>query len=118
MLSVVPTTAPDDRLTEDLVHRLRSQVLSQAGGTTHVGGQTATAIDLADRLGQRLPWFIALVIGLGVVLLLVEFRSVFIPVKAALMNLLSVGAAYGVVVAVFQWGWLSGPLGIRPGPIE
>jgi len=118
MLSVVPTTAPDDRLTEDLVHRLRSQVLPQAEGTTHVGGQTATAIDLADRLGQRLPRFIALVIGLGVVLLLVEFRSVFIPVKAALMNLLSVGAAYGVVVAVFQWGWLSGPLGIRPGPIE
>lgn len=118
VLSVVPTGAPQDRSTEDLVHRLRSQVLPQAEGATHVGGQTATAIDLADRLGQRLPWFIALVIGLGVLLLLVEFRSVFIPVKAALMNLLSVGAAYGVVVAVFQWGWLSGPLGVRPGPIE
>jgi RND superfamily putative drug exporter len=118
VLTVVPTGAPQDRSTEDLVHRLRSQVLPHAAGTTHVGGETATAIDLADRLGQRLPWFIALVIGLGFVLLLVEFRSIFIPIKAAVMNLLSVGAAYGVVVAVFQWGWLSGPLAVQPGPIE
>ena len=118
VLTVVPNGAPQDTSTEDLVHRLRSQVLPSAEGVTHVGGETATAIDLADRLGQRLPWFIGLVIGLGFLLLLVEFRSIFIAVKAAAMNLLSVGAAYGVVVAVFQWGWLAGPLGVQPGPVE
>jgi RND superfamily putative drug exporter len=118
MLSVVPVGSPQDRSTEDLVHRVRSDVLPRAEGVTHVGGATATAVDLADRLGQRMVWFVAFVIGLSFLLLLVEFRSVFIPVKAAVMNLLSVGAAYGVVVAVFQWGWLSALFGVEPGPIE
>ena len=83
-----------------------------------MGGATATAVDLADRLEERLVWFIGFVVALSMLLLLVEFRSVFIPVKAAVVNLLSVGAAYGVVVAVFQWGWLDGLLGTTPGPIE
>jgi RND superfamily putative drug exporter len=76
------------------------------------------AIDLADRLGARLPYFMAGVIGLSFLLLMIEFRSVFVPFKAALMNLLSIGAAYGAVVALFQWGWLSGLLGTGTGPIE
>ncbi|MHB1165451.1 MAG: MMPL family transporter [Candidatus Nanopelagicales bacterium] len=118
ILNVVPAGSPQDESTEALVHTLRTDVLPQAGGTVHLGGATATAVDLADRLGERLIWFIGFVVALSMLLLLVEFRSVFIPVKAAVVNLLSVGAAYGVVVAVFQWGWLGGLLGTVPGPIE
>ncbi|MBC7551892.1 MAG: MMPL family transporter [Cellulomonas sp.] len=118
MLSVIPVGSPQDTSTEDLVHRVRDVVLPRADGVGQVGGATATSIDLADRLGERMVWFVGFVIGLSVLLLLVEFRSVFIPLKAAVMNLLSVGAAYGIVVAVFQWGWLSGLLGVQPGPIE
>lgn len=118
ILSVVPTGSPQDASTEDLVHRLRTDVLPRAEGVTHVGGATATAVDLADRLGERMLWFIGFVVVLSMLLLLVEFRSVFIPIKAAAMNLLSVGAAYGVVVAVFQWGWFATLLGTARGPIE
>jgi len=118
LISVVPISSPQDRSTEDLVHRVRSEVLPKVDGIAHVGGSTATAIDLADRLGQRMFWFVGFVIGLSFLLLLIEFRSIFIPIKAALMNLLSVGAAYGIVVAVFQWGWLSSLMGVQPGPIE
>ncbi len=118
LISVIPTGSPQDRSTEDLVHLLRSKVLRLAEGPAHVGGSTATAIDLADRLGERMFWFVGFVIGLSFLLLLMEFRSIFIPFKAALMNLLSVGAAYGIVVAVFQWGWLSSLMGVQPGPIE
>jgi len=118
IVSVVPVGSPQDASTEDLVHRLRTDVLPHAEGVNHVGGATATAVDLADRLGSRMIWFIGFVVALSMLLLLVEFRSVFIPIKAAVMNLLSVGAAYGVVVAVFQWGWLHDLLGTAPGPIE
>ncbi len=119
LLTVVPVTSPQDARTETLVHGLRDRVLPAAVDNqqvdVHVGGQTAMAIDLADRLSARMPWFIGFVVGLSMLLLLVEFRSVFVPVKAALMNLLSVGAAYGAVVAAFQWGWLPGA---QAGPIE
>lgn len=118
IVNVVPIGSPQDASTEDLVHRLRTDVLPQAEGVTHVGGATATAVDLADRLADRMLWFIGFVVLLSMALLLVEFRSVFIPIKAAAMNLLSVGAAYGVVVAVFQWGWFADLLGTAPGPIE
>ncbi len=120
VLTVVPTTAPDDQATEDLVHRLRGGVLLEqpAAAEVHLGGPTATSIDLADRLGDRMGWFMGFVVGLSFLLLLVEFRSIFVPIKAALMNLLSVGAAYGAVVAVFQWGWLSSLVGAEPGPVE
>ncbi|GAA3166454.1 MMPL family transporter [Blastococcus jejuensis] len=122
VLTVVPAASPDDELTEDLVHRLRADAAGdrsgQESGEVHVGGPTATSIDLADRLGERMGWFMAFVVGLSFLLLLVEFRSVFVPIKAALMNLLSVGAAYGAVVAVFQWGWLADVFGAEPGPIE
>ncbi|MGB7980204.1 MAG: MMPL family transporter [Candidatus Nanopelagicales bacterium] len=118
ILSVVPIGSPQDASTEDLVHTLRTDVLPQAEGITHVGGATATAVDLADRLAERMLWFIGFVVLLSMLLLLIEFRSVFIPIKAAVMNLLSVAAAYGVVVAVFQWGWFGDLLGTATGPIE
>lgn len=118
IVNVLPVGSPQDASTEDLVHRLRTDVLPRAEGVNHVGGATATAVDLADRLGQRMIWFIGFVVALSMLLLLVEFRSIFIPIKAAAMNLLSVGAAYGVVVAVFQWGWFGSVLGTAPGPIE
>ncbi|WP_162891186.1 MMPL family transporter [Aeromicrobium sp. A1-2] len=119
VFTVVPDSSPDDKQTEDLVHHIRDTVVPETTNTTiHVGGATATAIDLADRLAARILWFMAFVVGLSSLLLLVEFRSIFVPIKAAVMNLLSVGAAYGAVVAVFQWGWLADLFGAQPGPIE
>ena len=122
VISVIPTASPQDNSTEKLVHTLRDDVLPAATDGTNVlasvGGPTAVSIDLADKLAARLPIFMAGVIGLSFLLLMMEFRSLFVPLKAALMNLLSIGAAYGAVVAVFQWGWLSGVLGTSTGPIE
>lgn len=123
ILSVVPKSAPQDAATTDLVHELRNDVLPGALGdgtaTSYVGGTTARYIDIADRISDRLPLFFALVIGLSFVLLVLVFRSLMIPLKAALMNLISIGAAYGVVVAVFQWGWGLGLVGAdRTGPVE
>jgi RND superfamily putative drug exporter len=122
VISLIPAASPQDQRTEELVHTVRRDVLPAAtAGTdvrTFVGGPTAMAIDLADKLAARLPIFMAGVIGLSFLLLMMEFRSVFVPAKAALMNLLSIGAAYGAAVAVFQWGWLSGLLGTSTGPIE
>jgi RND superfamily putative drug exporter len=117
-LRVVPTTAPSDPTTGELVERLRDEVLPEFGAA-HVGGGTATRIDLANRITARLPWLVLAVIGVAFVLLLLAFRSVVLPVKAALMNIVSVGAAYGVVTAVFQWGWGAGLLGLHgPVPID
>lgn len=120
VLTVVPTTSPDDQETEDLVHRVRDDVLANQpdNATVNLGGATATNIDLADKLEERMLWFMGFVVGLSFLLLLVEFRSIFVPIKAAIMNLLSVAAAYGAVVAVFQWGWLADLFGAQPGPIE
>jgi RND superfamily putative drug exporter len=84
-----------------------------------VGGETAAGIDAASYLSGRLPYVIALVIALSFFLLMAVFRSVAIPIKAAVMNLLSIGSAYGVIVAVYQWGWLSSVFGVsRTGPID
>ena len=123
VFSVVPATSPQSAETSTLVHALRDDVLpaavGDAGIETYVGGATARGIDIADRIGARLPLFFALVIGLSFLLLVVVFRSLMIPLKAALMNLLSIGAAYGVVVAVFQWGWGGSLVGAgSTGPIE
>jgi RND superfamily putative drug exporter len=97
---------------------LRAEI-GQAGLTVHVGSVTAIAIDAADHVGARLPYMVAAVIVLSFLLLLAVFRSVLVAIKAGIMNLLSIGAAYGVIVAIFQWGWLSDVVGIgRPGPIE
>ena len=105
-----PTTSPQSRATEDLVSNLRSHVIPAAtkgtGVTAYVGGETAGSVDAASYLSSRLPWVIGAVLLLSFLLLMAVFRSVAIPLKAVVVNLLSVGASYGVIVAVFQWGWL------------
>ncbi len=117
-LRVVPDTAPSDPATADLVHRLRADVLPEFG-EAHVGGGVATKIDLAERIGDRLPLLVLTVVGVACLLLLLAFRSLLLPVKAALMNLVSVCAAYGVVTAVFQWGWGASLIGLDgPVPID
>ncbi|MCH8950327.1 MAG: MMPL family transporter [Chloroflexi bacterium] len=121
-IMVVPETAPQAEETTDLVHRLREIVPAAVEGTeteTFIGGTTAVFIDVGDKIRTRMPVFFAAVIGFSFILLMVVFRSLLIPLKAAIMNLLSVGAAYGVLVAVFQWGWFGGILGVDgTGPIE
>ncbi len=117
VVTVIPKSAPQDRSTEDLVHRVRDEI-TQDGLTVHVGGETAVAVDGSDQMGQRLPFMVVAVILLSFLLLMTLFRSVVVALKAVVMNLLSIGAAYGVVVAIFQWGWLRGLVGITPGPIE
>jgi putative drug exporter of the RND superfamily len=118
VLVVYPATAPQDSATSDLVHRLRDTVIPRAIGATgvnvYVGGPTATFIDLGSLLGSTLLPFIAVVLAIGFVLLLIVFRSVAIPLTAAVLNVLSIGAALGVVVAVFQHGWT----GLEAGPID
>jgi RND superfamily putative drug exporter len=118
-----PTTAPQAAQTSALVTRLRSTVIPQATAGTGlkvlVGGETAASVDASNYLSHRLLWVIVAVIVLAFLLLMAVFRSVVIPVKAAVMNLLSVGAAYGVIVAVFQWGWGGSVIGIgHTGPID
>lgn len=117
LLTAIPTTKPQDRATSDLVHRLRGSTLPEAtaGGdaTVLVGGPTAGFIDQSDKISDRLPWFIAAVVSLSFLLLMIVFRSILVPLKAALLNLLSIGAAYGVVVAVFQWGWGRSLIGLE-----
>ncbi|HEX3460602.1 MAG TPA: MMPL family transporter [Acidimicrobiales bacterium] len=112
MIIAVPTTSPQASQTQALVQTLRNQVFPAAtagtGVQASVGGETAGSVDASSYLSARLPWVIGVVILLSFLLLMAVFRSVFIPVKAAVVNLLSVGAAYGVIVAVFQWGWLGG----------
>ncbi|MFH9575884.1 MMPL family transporter [Streptomyces sp. NPDC017230] len=122
-LTVVPESAPQSRSTSDLVERLRAEVLPRAEAGTaldvHVGGVTAGYDDFADVIVGKLPLFVGVVIGLGCVLLLLAFRSVGIPIKAAAMNVAAVAASFGIVVAIFQWGWGSELLGLgSAGPIE
>jgi len=99
------------------VRRLRDEVLPPVAEKTkteiYLGGATAGFIDVSDRIATRLPLFILLVIGLSFLVLTVAFRSLVVPATAAVMNLLSVGAAYGVVVAVFQWGWAKDLIGLE-----
>jgi RND superfamily putative drug exporter len=121
-LQVFPTTAPQSEETQQLVRTLRTEVLPYAaadsGLVAHVGGQTASDIDFAEVIGDRLPWFIGAVLLLSFVLLMLVFRSLLVPAKAVVMNLLSIGAAYGVMVAVFQWGWLGDVFDVSAAPIE
>ncbi|EFQ82896.1 MMPL family protein [Aeromicrobium marinum DSM 15272] len=112
-----PTTSPQDEATQETVARLRGEVfpavLDGTGATAHVGGQTATFADLGDRVQERMPRFVVAVLVLSFLLLMVLFRSVLVPLKAVVLNLLSVGAAYGVLVMVFQWGWGAGLIGVE-----
>ena len=112
-----PRSSPQDVATSDLVKRLRAEVLPRAlegsGSVALITGQTAFFEDISQKLTDRLPVFIGAVVALSFVLLTVVFRSILVPLKAAAMNLLSIGAAYGVVVAVFQWGWGKGLVGLE-----
>jgi RND superfamily putative drug exporter len=115
---VFPSSAPQDEATAELVERLRSDVLPlverASGADVLVGGPTAATEDFAATVAERMPLFVAIVVGLSALLLLAVFRSVLIPVKAALLNLVSIGAALGVITLVFQHGWF----GVEEGPIE
>ncbi|MEV0529025.1 MMPL family transporter [Streptomyces sp. NPDC050439] len=122
-LTVVPDSSPQSQRTSDLVDRLRDDVLPRAEADTSldlkVGGVTASYDDFAEIIVGKLPLFVGVVIGLGCVLLLLAFRSIGIPLKAAAMNVAAVASAFGVVVAIFQWGWGSELLGLgSAGPIE
>ena len=111
-----PTTSPQSAQTEAIVHNLRDHVIPAAtsgtGVNAFVGGETAGSVDASSYLSSRLPWVIGTVLLLSFLLLMAVFRSLAIPIKAVIVNLLSVGAAYGVIVAVFQWGWLGGVIRI------
>ena len=119
---VFPRTAPQSQATTDLVTRLRDQQLppvkSATGATVVVGGSTATGIDFSHVIAGKLALFIAVVLLLAGLLLAMVFRSIAIPTQAAVMNLLSVGASLGVVVGIFQYGWLGGFFNVTAGPIE
>jgi len=121
-ITVYPRSSPQAYATTQLVSRLRHTVIppiaARTGMTVYVGGVTAGAVDFATTLGRKLPLFIGVVVLLSALLLMVVFRSLVIPLQAATMNLLSIGAALGVIVVLFQWGWLPGLLGVSPGPIE
>jgi RND superfamily putative drug exporter len=121
-LQVTPTTSPESKQTSDLIDTLRGQVIpshEKDGLTVYVGGQTAVFKDFASVLGGKLPLFVTIIVVLGCLLLMLAFRSVIVPLTAAAMNLLSSGAGFGVVVAVFQWGWGSSALGAgAAGPVE
>ena len=121
--AVYPSSSPQDIATQQLIDRLRSQTIPQALGASHfhvyVGGTTAIYSDFAANLTKQLPLFIGLVVLLSFLLLAVVFRSIVIPLVSAVMNLLSIGAAFGVIVAVFQWGWLGSWFGVnKAGPVE
>ncbi|CAN5736408.1 MMPL family transporter [soil metagenome] len=115
-LVAFPTTAPQDDATLDTIERLRAEVfppvLDGSRAQAHIGGSTASFADIGDQVKDRLPLFIAAVILLSFLLLTLVFRSVLVPLKAAVLNLLSIGAAYGVLVMVFQWGWGIGLIGL------
>ncbi|MEU6876217.1 MMPL family transporter [Streptomyces sp. NPDC088190] len=122
-VTVVPTSSPQSQQTSALVDRLRTEVLPRAEENTslqaHVGGVTAGYDDFARIIIGKLPLFVGVVIGLGCLLLLLAFRSIGIPLKAAVMNVAAVASSFGVVVAIFQWGWGSELLGLgSAGPVE
>ena len=116
-LIAFPTTGPQDGATAETVSRLRAEVLpgalADSPARAHIGGLTATFLDLGERVKERLPRLIAAVILLSSLLLMIVFRSVLVPLKAAVLNLLGIGASYGVMVAIFQWGWAADLVGLE-----
>jgi len=123
IIQLTPTSSSQDAATSDLIRTLRDDVIPSAtagtGVDVHVGGVTAAFDDVASILSDRLPLFIGVVLALSFVLLMLAFRSLMVPLKAVVMNLLSIGAAYGLLVAVFQWGWGASLIGVgAKGPIE
>ena len=121
VMTLIPASAPQDEATTDLVRSLRDHAVpaaAAAGLDVHVTGSAATNIDVTDYLAERMPLFFAAVLGMSFLLLMAVFRSVLVPLKAVLMNVLSIAAAYGTIVAIFQWGWGDALLGIEAGPIN
>jgi RND superfamily putative drug exporter len=120
-VTVVPKSGPSEEATQDLVHSLRDQapgIGAKVGATLAVTGLTAVAIDVSDKLASALPVYLLLVVGLALILLLLIFRSIVVPVVAAAGFLLTIGVAFGAVVAVYQWGWLGSLFNVAtPGPI-
>jgi len=114
LITLIPTSAPTADATQALVTRLPAAVQQTTGPGVGVyaTGVTAGLLDLSDRIAERLPFFIGAVILLSFLLLLIEFRSIFVPLKAAIMNVLSIGAAYGAIVAIFEWGWGARYIGV------
>ena len=117
IITLTPTTSPQDPRTSDLLEHLRTDTVPAAVNGSDVQasvtGSTALTVDVSSRLQQRMPWFLGAVIGLSFLVLMVVFRSVLVPLKAAALNVLGVAAAYGVVVAVFQWGWGASLIGVH-----
>ena len=122
LISVIATTSPQDLKTSQLISTLRDTYIPDAVATSHtevfVGGQTALSNDFSNVLDGKIPLFIAVIVILGCLLLMVAFRSILIPLTAAVMNLLAMGASFGLVVAVFQWGWGGSIIGSGTGPVE
>jgi RND superfamily putative drug exporter len=121
LLSVIPASAPTDQKTTDLVNAIRAHqtaLYHQTGAEVAVTGQTALNIDVSTKIGDALPLYLAIIVGLAILLLMIVFRSLLVPLKATLGFLLSTAATFGAVVAVFQWGWLGNVLGVtETGPI-
>jgi putative drug exporter of the RND superfamily len=113
VFNVVPDTRPQAGATTTLVSTLRTTVLPKSHTTTYVTGSAAGQIDFTNKIKSRLVWLILAVIAIAFVLLTCAFRSIVIAIKAAIMNLLSIGAAYGVIVAVFEWGWARSVIGLQ-----
>jgi putative drug exporter of the RND superfamily len=121
LVQIVPTTAPQDEATDETVRRLREAVAATTDGTgveANLTGAVPANMDISSFLADRIPVFFGTVLAVSFLLLMVVFRSLLVPLKAVVMNMLSISAAYGVVVAVFQWGWLGGISGVEPAPIE
>jgi putative drug exporter of the RND superfamily len=112
VFNVIPTTRPQATATSNLVRRLRDDVLPRAHATSYLTGSTAGAVDFTDRITSRILWLILAVVAISFLLLTTAFRSVVIATKAAILNLLSIGAAYGVIVAIFEWGWGASLIGV------
>jgi putative drug exporter of the RND superfamily len=120
--NAAPVNGPQDEATQQLVNRLRDDVIpgveASTGTDISVTGIVAANVDSAQMMGERMPYFFLAVLILSFLLLMAVFRSLLVPLKAVVMNMLSIGAAYGVTVALFQWGWLSDLTDVSPGPIE
>ena len=122
VIYVVPKSSPDSRVTENLIATIRNDYIPAVDATSHtgiyVGGLTAIFVDFAQVFTSKIPLFIGVIVFLGCLLLMLAFRSIVIPLTAAAMNIFAAGASFGLVVAVFQWGWGSSLINAGTGPIE
>ena len=121
-IQVIPVSAPQDAKTNTLIDTIRNVYVPQVTAMSHtgiyVGGQTALGMDFSSKLDSKIPLFLTIIVVLGCLLLMIAFRSLLVPLTAAVMNLLAVAASFGLVVAVFQWGWGSSLIGSGTGPVE